>query len=68
MNFKSLYDTLEEAAAATADAPSDVREAVKSATKRVLSGGLPTAEERDVVYRWLNRTQQQDRFGKACHA
>jgi hypothetical protein len=65
---KSLYSTLEEAAAATAGAPSDVREAVKSATKRVLMGGLPTAEERDLVYAWMTRSQRQDRYGKAVQA
>lgn len=65
---KSLYSTLEEAAAATVGAPSDVREAVKSATKRVLMGGLPTAEERDIVYAWLNRNQRQDKYGKAVQS
>lgn len=63
--FKPLHQTLADAILAVKDAPQDVRDAVKSAVVRICWGGNPTSEERDIVFAWLSRQQQQDRFGKA---
>lgn len=66
-NMNAAVQVGPDALAAVQDAPFDVRECVRSAIVKVAMGLTPSQWERDTVFAWVSRHQQQNRYGKAVH-